>query len=598
MARWQRTITCGEPRLEHEGQVVTLNGWVNKYRDHGGLVFIDVRDRDGLTQVVFDPDLGAEMHQVARTLRIGYVISVRGKVVPRGDANRNPKLPTGDIEVRADELILLNRSDPLPFETDTGLDGTSEESRLRYRYLDLRRPRMQQILALRHRICKVMREFLDAQGFIEVETPMLGRSTPEGARDYLVPSRMNPGAFYALPQSPQLYKQILMVAGYEKYYQIARCFRDEDLRANRQPEFTQLDVEMSFVDRDDVMGLIEALCCEIVSKVAGKELARPFPRLTYADAMERFGVDRPDLRFGMEIVDVTDLAHASQFKVFTGAEAVRGLNAKNAADRYSRKDLDGLTAYVGEFGARGLAWMKVEADKLNAPIAKFFSADQQAALRERMGAEPGDLLLFVADNRSATNLPLNALRNRLGRELELYDPEELHFSWCVDFPMFERDAESGRLVAMHHPFTSLLEEDWDKLESNPTEVRAKAYDLVINGEEAAGGTIRVHDPEQQRRIFKQIGLSDAEATKRFSFLLDALRFGAPPHGGIAFGLDRWVMLLAQLDNIRDCIAFPKTQKATDLMSGAPSLVESTQLRDLGLKFQTHLDQGDTPKSQG
>ena len=582
MPDWRRTKTCGELRLTDEGESVTLNGWVNNWRDHGGLVFIDLRDRYGVTQVVFNPDRDAEVHEVARTLRTEHVVSVTGVVAPRMEGKRNPKLPTGDIEVKADALTVLNRSDPPPFEIDSENELPAEETRLRYRFLDLRRPAMQRILTLRHRVCQIMRNHLDTEGFIDVETPMLGRSTPEGARDYLVPSRLQTGSFYALPQSPQLYKQILMVAGYDKYYQVARCFRDEDLRANRQPEFTQLDVEMSFVEMDDVMGAIERLSCAVVEGILGKTIPCPFPRLTYDEAMERYGVDRPDLRFAMELVDITSLAKETQFQVFRQAACIRGLNAKGAAGKFSRKDLDELTAYLGDFGAKGLAWIKVEPEKLTSPIAKFFSPEQQASLSERMKAEPGDLLLFVADERDKTHAPLAALRNRLGRQLGLYDPEELNFSWCVEFPMFERDEETGNWVAMHHPFTSLLDSDWERLESDPQSVRAKAYDLVVNGEEAAGGTIRLHDPQQQRRIFRLIGLDEEEAKRRFGFLLEALRFGAPPHGGIALGLDRWVMLLAKLENIRDCIAFPKTQRATDLMTGAPGTVDPKQLRELGL----------------
>jgi aspartyl-tRNA synthetase len=569
-------------RLDHSGRTVTLNGWVHTWRDHGGLVFIDLRDRYGVTQVVFDPARGKEVHDVARTLRSEYVVSVTGQVAARLEGKRNPKLPTGEIEVKATDLIVLNKSEPTPFEIDAPVDAVNEETRLRYRYLDLRRPHVQQILLLRHRICQIVRRYLDGQGFVEIETPMLGRSTPEGARDYLVPSRLQPGSFYALPQSPQLYKQILMISGYDKYYQIARCFRDEDLRANRQPEFTQVDLEMSFVDRDDVMGIIEGLACELIGEITGKRIARPFPRLTFAEAMERYAVDRPDLRFGLELIDVTALAHESQFQVFRAAEAVRGLNAKAAAERYSRKMLDELASFVANLGVGGLAWFKVESTVINSPLGKFFSAGQQQQLRAEFSAEPGDLILLVAGSREATHAPLAALRNRMGKELALYDPDDVHASWCVDFPMFEWDREAKRWVARHHPFTSLLDEDWDRLESDPASVRAKAYDLVINGEEAGGGTIRLHRPDQQQRIFNVMGMNETQARVRFGFLLDALRYGAPPHGGIAFGLDRLVMLLAKLENIRDCIAFPKTQRATDLMTGAPAPVESHQLRELGL----------------
>lgn len=582
MASWRRTHTCGELRLEHVGTTITLNGWVNTWRDHGGLVFVDLRDRYGMTQVVFDPARGQELHESARSLRGESVIAVTGQVAPRLEGKRNPKLPTGDIEVKAALLVVLNKSDATPFEIDAPPESVSEEVRLRYRYLDLRRPHMQQILLLRHRVCRVIRNYLDGEGFVEVETPMLGRSTPEGARDFLVPSRVQPGSFYALPQSPQLYKQILMVAGYDKYYQIARCFRDEDVRANRQAEFTQLDIEMSFVDRDEVMHTIEGLCCELIGQITGKTPDRPFPRLTYADALERYGVDKPDLRFGLELVDVTALAQESEFQAFRAAKSVRGLNAKSAADKYSRKLLDELAAYVGTLGAGGLAWFKVEAASLNSPLSKFFSPDQQARLREKLGAQPGDLLLLIAGERDKTHAPLAALRNRLGKELALYDPASIHVSWCVDFPMYEWDGDSKRWAARHHPFTSLLDEDWDRLETDPASVRAKAYDLIINGEEAGGGTIRIHRPDLQQRVFRMLGMDDEQAKARFGFLLDALRLGAPPHGGIAFGLDRLVMLFGQLDNIRDCIAFPKTQRAADLMTGAPAAVELQQLRELGL----------------
>lgn len=583
MADWRRTHTCGDLRAEQVGQEVVLNGWVHGWRDHGGLVFIDLRDRFGLTQVVFDPDAGAAMHELARGLRSEFVISVRGKVVARLEGKTNPKLPTGQIEVRATELLLLNRCESLPFDVTAENDLAGEELRLRYRYLDLRRPAVQEVMVLRHRINQVMRGYLSDRGFVEVETPILGRSTPEGARDYLVPSRVQPGSWYALPQSPQLYKQILMVAGLDKYFQIARCFRDEDLRANRQPEFTQLDVEMSFVEADDVMGVMEGLVCQLMKEIKGVELATPFPRMTYAEAMERFGSDKPDLRYGLELKDIAPLAKATEFAVFQRAECVRGLRAPQAADKFSRKQLDELTAFVGELGAKGLAWIKVEPGKLNSPIAKFFSAEQQQDLLNRMEAAPGDLLLFVAGPRESTHAPLAALRARLARELALYDPASYHFSWCVEFPMFERDAESGRWDAKHHPFTALLDEDWSKLDQDPGSVRAKAYDLIVNGEEAGGGTIRLHQPQQQRRIFELLGMNEEVARARFGFLLDALRFGAPPHGGIALGIDRWVMLLSGLDNIRECIAFPKTQRAADLMTGAPAPVEVRQLRELGLK---------------
>ena len=578
---WQRTHQCGAIRLDHVGQTITLNGWVNSWRDHGGLTFVDLRDRYGIAQVVFDPADGADLQETARSLRNEFVVSVTGEVTPRFEGKRNPKLPTGDVEVRARSLVILNRSEPAPFDVG-GDEEAAEENRLRFRFLDLRRPKMQRILIARHKVCEGIRNYLNAQGFIEVETPILGRSTPEGARDFLVPSRVQPGAWYALPQSPQLYKQIMMIAGYDKYYQIARCFRDEDLRANRQPEFTQLDFEMTFVEPDDVMGVIEGLSVAVVEHVTGTKITQPFPRLTYAEAMERFGIDKPDLRFAMEIRDATPVVRKTEFQVFQQAEAVRGLCVKGAAEKYSRKGLDELTEYVKEFGAKGLAWLKVEREKLNGPSAKFFTPELTTELLAAMEAQAGDLLLFVADEREKTHAPLANLRNRLGRELKLYDPKTLHFSWVVDFPMFEHDEDSGRWVAKHHPFTSLLDEDWDKLESDPGAVRAKAYDLVVNGEEAGGGTIRIHDAAKQQRIFNLIGLDAEQAELRFGFLLQALRYGAPPHGGIALGIDRWVMLLCGLDNIRDVMAFPKTARASDLLTGAPAPVEPKQLKELGL----------------
>jgi aspartyl-tRNA synthetase len=582
MRSWRRTHTCGELRVENVGQSVTLNGWVQNYRDHGGLVFIDVRDRYGKTQVVFDPKLDGTMHELARTLRAEHVISATGDVVDRGEA-RNPKIPTGAIEIKATSLTVLNRSEVPPFEIGTEDEPASEDIRLRYRYLDLRRPKMQRILMLRHQIIRAMRDYLEARSFIEIETPMLGRSTPEGARDFLVPSRMHPGEWYALPQSPQLLKQILMVAGYDRYYQLARCFRDEDLRANRQPEFSQLDIEMAFVEADDVMDTIEGLAAHVVEKITGKVITRPIPHVEYHDAMERFGVDRPDMRFGLELVDLTDLARQTQFSVFREAGCVRAINAVGAAEKFSRKNLDELTAFAVEQGAKGLAWMKVEADELQSPIAKFFSDDQQASLRSRVSAKPGDVLFFVADQREATHAPLHALRTRLGKELGLIDPDELNFLWVTKFPMFEWDAEEKRFVATHHPFTCPLDEDWDLLATNPSAARAKAYDLVLNGEECGGGTIRLHQIERQMRVFELIGMDAGEQEKRFGFFLEALRYGAPPHGGIAFGIDRWVMQLAGVQSIRETMAFPKTQRGQDLMTGAPSSVEIKQLRELGMR---------------
>ncbi len=583
-----RTHTCGELGLEHVGNQVTLCGWVDTYRDHSGVLFVDLRDRYGKTQVVFAPEAGEETLQAAKSLRSEFVALVRGKVAPRPEGTVNPKLSTGEIELRASYVEILNRSLTPPFQP-TAKELPGEDLRLKHRYIDLRRPEMQRTMLLRNRMIKIMRDYCDSLGFVDVETPMLGRSTPEGARDYLVPSRIQPGTFYALPQSPQLYKQILMVAGYDRYVQVARCFRDEDLRADRQPEFTQLDLEMSFITADDIMGVIEGLIARLAKEILGLEAPLPLPRMTYDEAMERFGHDAPDLRFGMELVEITDLAKESEFQVFRGvADAggrVRGINAKGAADRYSRKGIDELTAFVVEnFGAKGLAWFKVEGDgRLASPIAKNFDPELLARIGQRMDAAPGDLLLIAADKFEATCKTLYALRKRLGAELRLYNPATMNFSWIVEFPMFARDMEEDCWTAMHHPFTSPRPQDRELLRSDPQKCRAQAYDLVINGYEAGGGTIRIHDQKLQQEVFRLLGIDEPTARERFGFLLDALQFGAPPHGGIALGIDRLVMLFGGLDNIRDVIAFPKTQRATDLMTGAPGRVDAKQLRELGIK---------------
>jgi aspartyl-tRNA synthetase len=585
-----RTHTCGQLRAEDVGHQVTLCGWVDTYRDHGDqLLFVDLRDRYGKTQVVFAPESGDETLQLSKSLRAEYVIQVRGDVAFRPEGTANPDLPTGQIEVRVRHVEILNKSATPPFHPgNTDLPG--EDIRLKYRYVDLRRPKMQQTLMLRHRMIKIMRDYLDEHDFIDVETPMLGRSTPEGARDYLVPSRVQQGSFYALPQSPQLYKQILMVAGYDRYMQLARCFRDEDLRADRQPEFTQMDLEMSFIDANDIMGLIEGLMVRLAKEILGLELKLPLPRMTYDEAMERFGHDAPDLRFGMELLDLTDLAKESEFRVFHDVAArgdrVRGINAKGAASRYSRKNIDELTAFIVEnFGAQGLAWFKVEeGGTLASPIAKNFSADLLAKIGQRMGAEPGDFLLIVADKFEVTCKALYALRKRLALELKLYDPSQMHFSWIVEFPMFAIDQEEGGWTAMHHPFTTPRPQDRELLKTDPGKCRAVAYDLVINGSEAGGGTLRIHDQELQQQVFDLLGIDRETAQTRFGFLLEALQFGAPPHGGIALGVDRLIMLFGGLDSIRDVIAFPKTQRATDLMTGAPGEVDAKQLRELGVKI--------------
>jgi aspartyl-tRNA synthetase len=582
----KRTHTCGELTPENVGQTVILNGWVDGWRDFGGLVFIDVRDRYGITQVVFEPDAGAALQAAARELRAEYVIGVKGVVAPRLAGKENLKLKTGGIEVRATTLEVLNATPTPPFEIHAAAE-TNEELRLKYRYLDLRRPDMQAIFYLRHRLCQLMRNTMSNLGFWEVETPVLGRSTPEGARDFLVPSRVSVGHFYALPQSPQLYKQVLMVAGFDRYFQIARCFRDEDLRANRQPEFTQLDVEMSFVEDEDVMTTMEPLVAAMAREFHGETLTLPLPRLDYHDMMERFGNDRPDLRYGVELKDLADIAAETEFKVFQIAREnglrVRGICAPGGGQKYSRKDLDGLTEFAGTFGAKGLVWIKVEAETLTGPTAKFFPAATQAKLRERFDAKPGDLILIVADSQAVTSQALTNLRSRLATELKWYDPKAFHYSWVVRFPLFHWDAEEKTYAAEHHPFTMPLPEDLHLLDTDPAKVRAQAYDLVVNGEECGGGTIRCHDPLIQAKIFALLGLTPEQAEEKFGFLLGALRNGAPPHGGIALGLDRLVMLYGGLSNIRDCIAFPKTAKGTDLMTGAPGTVDLRQLRELHVR---------------
>jgi aspartyl-tRNA synthetase len=590
MPLMQRTHTCGELRESDVGKTVVLNGWVNTSRDQNLFVFVDLRDRYGITQIVFEPERGQELFNAARELRSEWVIAIKGSVVRRLPDKENPKLPTGAIEVKAEEMQILNRCPTPPFAVTEkpGEELANEDLRLQYRYLDLRRSSLQRTLMLRHRMNKVIRDYLDSQGFLELETPLLGRSTPEGARDYLVPSRIWPGNWYALPQSPQLYKQLLMVAGYDKYFQIARCLRDEDLRADRQPEFTQLDLEMSYVGMENVFSLIEGLTAEVFAKCIGVTVSVPFPRLKYADAMVRYGSDKPDLRYDLEIVEVSDLAAQSQFQVFRGTVdsggKVRAINVKGAAAKFSRKGLDELEQLVKRLNARGLAWIKVEADKLTSPIEKFLPQTVQEALRQRVSAEPGDLLLFVADKEDVVAQSLGALRTHLATHLKLFDPTKPDFriAWLLDFPSFLWDGEEKRWAANHHPFTAPMDEDLAKLEADPASVRAKAYDLVINGYECGGGSIRIHNPEVQSRIFAVLGMSPDQARQRFGFLLDALKFGAPPHGGIALGLDRLSMMLAGTTNIRDVIAFPKNQRARDLMTGAPAPVDPKQLKELGL----------------
>lgn len=595
MSLTRRTHSCGELRASNVGQTVRLNGWVNTSRIYNDQVFIDLRDRYGLTQVVLE----AGRKELAGAKEIGreWCLLVTGIVRPRLEGKTNNKLDTGAIELEATEFKVLNRCPQMPFDVMSipqenkvlaDPELANEDLRLENRYLDLRRPALHRTLGIRHRMNKTIRDFLDKEGFLELETPLLGRSTPEGARDYLVPSRVFPGEWYALPQSPQIYKQLLMVSGYDKYFQIARCLRDEDLRADRQPEFTQLDFEMSFVDMDDVFDVIERLSAEIFQKTIGVKIPLPLPRIKYAEAMLKYGSDKPDLRYGMEIVELSDWAGKTQFKVFQEAVAgggkVRALCAKGAAEGYSRKKLDEATEFVKTFGAKGMAWIKVEAEKFNSPIEKFLPSDAQAQLRQKMGTSAGDLILFVADKEDVVCQALGQLRTRLAAELKLYDntKPDYKIAWIYDFPSFIWDDEEKRWAANHHPFTAPMDEDLHLLESNPGAVRAKAYDLVINGYECGGGSIRIHSGDVQSRLFSVLGMTKEQANYKFGFLLNALSYGAPPHGGIALGLDRWAMMLAGTTNIRDVIAFPKNQRARDLMTGAPAAVDAKQLKELGL----------------
>lgn len=586
MSKLKRTHTCGQLRIKDVKSTVTLLGWVSSIRDHGGLIFIDLRDRYGITQVVFNPDKGNEFYTTAGQLRPEYVVAIQGAVSARPEGTLNPNLDTGEIEVYADTLEILNKSETPPFEIEDE-SKVSLELRLKHRYLDLRRPVMQRRLIFRHKVCQVIREYLDRLNFIDIETPVLTKSTPEGARDYLVPSRVNLGKFYALPQSPQLFKQILMVAGYDRYFQIVRCFRDEDLRAQRQPEFTQMDMEMSFVDENDIIQIIEGLVAAIFDKVIGKKVATPFPRLSYNEAMASYGCDAPDLRFGMKIKDISDIVQKSDFKVFldtvkSGGQ-VRGINA-NGCGNFSRKDIDDLTAFVGQFGAKGLAWFKVEEKGLSSSITKFFPEETREKIRQYMDAKKGDLLLFVADKPKVVSQSLAQLRLHLAQKNKLIDTNTFYFSWVVDFPLFDYNEDLQRYEALHHPFTSPHPDDLPILEEKPLEVKARAYDLVLNGVELGGGSIRIHAPEVQKRVFRLLGIEDESAYAKFGFLLDALKYGAPPHGGIALGVDRMVTLLLQLDDIREVIAFPKTQKATCLMTNAPSEVDLQQLKELGIRL--------------
>ena len=584
---WKRTHDCGSLRATDDGREAVLMGWVNGRRDLGNLIFIDLRDRGGLTQIVFDPTLDEESHKKAHVLRNEWVLAVKGKVSPRLEGQENPNLPTGAIELKATDLRILNRTETPPFQVD-GMVDASEELRLKYRYLELRRGSVFQNFHKRHLIASCIREYLNKKGFIDVETPFLTKSTPEGARDYLVPSRVNKKMFYALPQSPQLFKQLLMIAGFDRYYQIVRCFRDEDLRADRQPEFTQVDLEMAFTDEDEVMEVFEGMMEQLFRKILNTDIALPIQRLEYSEAMDRFGTDRPDTRFGMELKDITDLAGNSEFRVFKEVEkaggTVKAINVKKGAPNFSRKVLDGLSHSVTEWGAKGLAWIKVTEDDWQSSLKKFFDEKAKEAINQRLGAAPGDLLLIVADKSPVTNHSLGMLRLEVAQRLKLFKEGVFAFVWVTRFPLLEYNEKEGRLESVHHPFTAPVDEDTSLLHEHPEKVRARAYDLVLNGSEIGGGSVRIHRISMQEDIFKILGISREEAEMKFGFFLEALKYGAPPHGGMALGFDRLVAIMTGVGSIREIIAFPKTLSATCPLTGAPSNVDDRQLDELGLSL--------------
>ncbi|WP_409297513.1 aspartate--tRNA ligase [Peribacillus sp. SCS-26] len=580
-----RSYFCGEVTEQAIGEKVSLKGWVQKRRDLGGLIFIDLRDRSGIVQVVFNPDHSQDALLTAESIRNEYVLDIQGTVAARAEGTINPNMKTGKIEVQAESVNILNEAKNPPFVIADSTE-VAEDIRLKYRYLDLRRPVMYETFKMRHQVTKAVRDFLDQEGFLDIETPILTKSTPEGARDYLVPSRVHEGGFYALPQSPQLFKQMLMVSGFERYYQIARCFRDEDLRADRQPEFTQIDIETSFMSQEDIIHLSEQMMYKVMKEVKGVELSLPLPRITYADAMKDYGSDKPDTRFEMKLTDVSGLVMDSGFKVFSGTVdaggEVKAINAKGAAGNYSRKDIDSLGEFASIYGAKGLAWLKAEEDGLKGPIAKFFGEEEQGQLKEALAVETGDLLLFVADKKNVTADALGALRLKLGKELGLIDESKFNFLWVTDWPLLEYDEELDRYFAAHHPFTMPVREELDLLHTDPGSVKAQAYDLVLNGYELGGGSIRIFESDVQMKMFEVLGFSQEEAKEQFGFLLEAFEYGTPPHGGIALGLDRLVMLLAGRSNLRDTIAFPKTASASDLLTKAPDRVSQAQLDELRL----------------